>query len=112
MTAPITTTKIDQTIFSNNTKKNIKLPSFVEYFLIYWVISFVIEEARQYIFGDAETKIVKNKLLHYFENNWNYFDISGCLVFSIGMSLRFLSISTNETLFVAARIILCIDLFI
>jgi hypothetical protein len=57
----------------------------------------------KYFIGDAETKIIKNKLLHYFENNWNYFDIIGCLVFSIGMSLRFISIKTDENLFIAAR---------
>lgn len=56
--------------------------------------------------------MLKNKLLHYFENNWNYLDISGCLVFSIGISLRFLAMSTGETLFVASRIVLCMDLCI
>lgn len=65
----------------------------------------------KYFFGDAETKILKNKLLHYFANNWNYLDISGGLMFTIGMSMRFISIMTkNENLFLTARIILCIDL--
>lgn len=107
--------------------KKVKLPSWIEYLLIYWIFAFMAEEARQvifiyinqyvkliflnaffyaqYFYGDAETKVLKNKLLHYFENNWNYLDISGCLVFSIGMSLRFLSITTNENLFIAARYI-------
>lgn len=48
--------------------------------------------------------MLKNKLLHYFENNWNYLDISGCLVFSIGICLRFLAMSTGEGLFIAARL--------
>ena len=84
-------------------RRVLKKPSLIEYLLIYWMFSFALEEFRQYFFGESETKILKNKLMHYFANNWNYLDISGCLVFSIGMSLRFISLSTDENLFIAAR---------
>jgi hypothetical protein len=97
------TNETSNSTFIEFRRRVIKMPSWIEYLLIYWMFAFVLEEARQYFFGDAETKILKNKLLHYFENNWNYLDISGCLVFSIGMSLRFISMNSNENLFIAAR---------
>ena len=56
--------------------------------------------------------MVKNNILHYFENKRNYFDIAAPLIFTIGMSLRFLSLNSNENVFISARLILCIDLIV
>ena len=43
----------------------------------------------------------------YLRDNWNYLDITGCLVFSIGMIVRFFSFFLkDESLFIIARYLL------
>ena len=45
------------------------------------------------------------------DNSWNYIDICGCVLFILAVILRFLAIAiTNENIFIAARILLAIDL--
>ncbi len=80
---------------------------------MFWILMFILEEFRQYYFGDSQTKVIKNRLRQYLANQWNYLDISGCLVFIIGMSLRLIAFARHaEGVFIAARLVLCIDLCI
>ncbi len=127
-------TLISSMIFRNNrtymymTRNRVKSPSWIEYLLVFWAFAFLVEEIRQVqlslynrflfsflkvnfyfsclikYFSESETKILNNRLKHYFENSWNYIDLSGCLVFGIGIALRFTSIRTNESMFKAARL--------
>lgn len=85
-------------------ERSVKEPSIAEFVLILWIFSFMMEEVRQYFLGDSETKLMKNRLRHYLANNWNYLDLSGCLVFMIGMSLRFVCLyGDGEKLFEISR---------
>lgn len=45
----------------------------------------------KYVFGDSQVNWRK-KLIRYLRDSWNYLDIIGCCLFSIGMSLNFLAI--------------------
>ncbi len=86
------------------------MPSFSEFFLIFWVISFIVDEIYQFHFSEGRNKF-KSKILKYMDNIWNYFDICGCFIFIIAICLRFIAIFIrNENVFIAARILLAIDL--
>ena len=39
----------------------------------------------------------------YFEDYWNYIDIVGCTLFFVGITLRFISLKTNYTIFLYSR---------
>ena len=43
------------------------------------------------------------KINKYFADGWNYIDILGIVFFLIGLTLRIVSLFTNETVFIAAR---------
>jgi hypothetical protein len=45
----------------------------------------------------------KTKLIKYFDDMWNYLDVTGCLLFIIGISLRFLALNLNENIFIYGR---------
>ena len=90
--------------------KTISKPSRIEFVLLFWIISLLVEEMRQFVFSETDSKI-KNKLFRYFQDNWNYIDLFGCVSFLCGFSLRVLAFfSSSETLFTLARIIYVIDL--
>jgi hypothetical protein len=53
------------------------------------------------------------RLLKLILDGWNYFDIAGCLFFSIAFIFRAASIwRKDENLYIAARILFCIDLVV
>lgn len=60
--------------------------------------------------GDKENSSFGSKAMKYLGMGWNYIDIIGCILFTIAMALRFIALGTNESVFIAARIILAIDL--
>jgi hypothetical protein len=93
------------------TSKKYSSESIIEFILIYWVITLVLEELRQLLLNDAKVKIGK-KIYNYINDQWNYLDITGCLFFIIAIFLRIVSFFYGKDYFIAARIILCIDLFI
>jgi len=88
------------------------IPSFwsPESFLIFWVFWFIVDEIHQ--FWRVKGKF-KSKILKYMDNRWNYLDICGCFLFIIAICLRFIAIFIrNENVFIAARILLAIDLVV
>lgn len=80
----------------------VKYPSPIEYLLIIWILSFILDEMRQFFLTDNEIAI-KKKLVRYLRDQWNYLDIMGCFFFSIAMILRIVSLFTTIDLFIAAR---------
>ena len=118
----------NQTAYANQTKSSIRQAisgvSNPEIVLIFWVFSLLIDEVYQvnpnlkykinlkalkfssqiwkFYFGDSDSRF-KIKFVKYFENHWNYIDIVGCTLFTIGTSLRFVSFVTNEDIFICAR---------
>lgn len=79
--------------------------SIPEVVLIIWVSTFFIEEVRKFYMH--ESKIFKSKLKYYALQNWNIIGIVALTLFFAGLALRFIP---NESCFLAARIILCIDI--
>jgi hypothetical protein len=56
--------------------------------------------------GDSSTRNSYLKIKSYLNDSWNYLDIFGCLIFSIGMVMRFAAFFTDgdaDDLFTAAR---------
>lgn len=81
--------------------------SIPEIILIIWVSVFTLEEIRKCI--KNESNVWKGKLKGYLLNNWNSVTVVSILLFFIGITLRFIP---NEKCFLAARVILCIDIII
>lgn len=53
---------------------------------------------------------LKKKAMLYFEDKWNYLDLLGCLLSTVGIIIRYVSLFTSEEVFFVARIILCLSL--
>ena len=88
--------------------RQIARPSLSECILMFWVFTFTLDEILQF---NSEVKDkFKSKILKYLDNNWNYLDIFGCVLFIVAMCLRFVAMVTDENVFIAARIVLAIDL--
>jgi len=107
----------NQTIFSvapivqmpTNHKKSIADPHWLEYIVIAWVFAFCCQEVFQLLEGSQRGFF--NNIVDYIEDWWNYLDITGCLLFLIGIIARFLAyFFVHRPLFIFARIVLCIDL--
>ena len=81
--------------------KRIAQPSLPECILMFWVFTFTLDKIHQFRFVGKEK---------YFDNSWNYLDILGCVLFIVAMCLRFVAMVTDENVFIAARIVLAIDL--
>jgi hypothetical protein len=82
-----------------------------EFLLIFWVSTLILDEVHQFIRSSKDRDKFRSKLVKYLDNSWNYIDICGCVLFILGMLLRFLAIAiTNEDVFTAARFLLAIDL--
>ena len=57
------------------------------------------------------TRNVYLKIKYYFNDNWNYLDISGCIIFSLGISLRNVAyFQEDENTFTAARFVLSLHI--
>ena len=103
-------------------RSKISKPSWVQYLLIVWIFSFICEEIRnvraldhwsstghsanfdlefKFLGNDADTW--NTRIFYYFQDLWNYFDMAGCTLFLVGMTLRFVAVITNEDVFTAAR---------
>lgn len=81
------------------------VPSFIEYFLLFWVVSLFIEEGRQFISSETDSKL-KNKLFRYFNDRWNYLDLCGCLAFILAFIVRTISsIFSSKEIFLLARLV-------
>ncbi|CAF0758789.1 unnamed protein product [Brachionus calyciflorus] len=101
----------NSTIEEKSRRKIYNKPAFTEILITFWIITYITEEFRQFLFNSSE-KTLRNKVYKYFKDTWNYIDLFGCSIFLIGFSLRIASIFTNENLFIAARIIYAFDLSI
>jgi hypothetical protein len=65
------------------------------------------------LINDGEGVKVKLMIKTYFNDSLNYFDIMGCFLFFVGAILRTISyFKEDEEIFVAARLIFCVDLTI
>jgi hypothetical protein len=80
-------------------KRKIKLTRLLltEYILIFWVFSFMADEFYQlYLENGIVHFKFKSKFTKYFDNYWNYLDITGCGLFLVGVILKFISMKTDE----------------
>ncbi|KAH9505775.1 Transient receptor putative cation channel sub M member 2 [Bulinus truncatus] len=78
---------------------------FMEGILIFWVVSILMEEIREFLISSAHS--VKSKLKTYVSNRWNILDILCILLFVLGFILRFIP---DEDFMTAARVVLSINL--
>ena len=81
--------------------------SIPEIILIMWVSVFTLEEIRKFIKNEAN--VLKGKLKSYLFSNWNLVTVVAIFLFFVGITLRFIP---DENCFLAARVILCIDIII
>jgi hypothetical protein len=81
--------------------------SILEIVLIFWVITFTIDEVR--VFHNIERNIFKAKLIFFFTNYINVIKLAALFFFYVGIVLRF---SPCDNCYQAARIILCLDLIL
>ena len=80
------------------------MPTILQYLISFWVFTFYCEELRQFLRGNSITRNFYLKVKSYLNDNWNYLDIIGCIIFSIGMSMRITAFYQNdENTFIAAR---------
>lgn len=111
-------------------KKYLASPHWLEYVIIYWVFSFVCQEVFQVFssfnskFSDIYITLIYiyfafwniSKLINSYrgslvklfvifaQDRWNYIDLIGCLMFIIGMLMRFLAIfMIDNDLFISSR---------
>jgi len=77
--------------------------SWIEYFLTYWIVSFLFR-----LIFEAIMKF-KSKIW----NRWNYLNLVGCILFFIAITLRYIAMN-NKSLntFKVARVVLCVDLLV
>ena len=76
-----------------------------EIVLIIWVSVFVLEELRELYIN--ESKVLRGKIKSYMLQNWNWLGVIAIIMFYVGITLRFIS---NDQCFLAARVILCVDI--
>jgi hypothetical protein len=113
--------------FTELKKDNLKLPTILEYVLIFWMVTIIIEEIRQVSLneiGDSMkicdnykffiiliklffadfTSSLKMKLTRYLNDGWNYLDMGGCFFFFLGILLRDIALfQKDENTFKLAR---------
>ncbi|CAF0977505.1 unnamed protein product [Brachionus calyciflorus] len=79
--------------------------SVLEIVLIIWILTFTCEEIRQFYLN--ENRVAKAKIKSFLFDFKNMLEIIGLCLFYVGMILRFIP---NYKCYLAARIILCIDI--
>ena len=90
----------------NKDTNNSYLPlSILEIVLIIWVFTYFCEEFRKFIMN--ETKLIWPKFKNYFFQNWNGLTMLSIILYFVAIILRFIP---NDSCFLAARIILSIDI--
>jgi hypothetical protein len=66
-----------------------------------------LEEFRKFI--KNESNVLKGKLKGYLKLNWNWITVISIVLFYAGITLRFIP---NAKCFLAARVLLCIDIIV
>lgn len=79
--------------------------SILEIVLIIWVLTFTCEEIRQFYLN--ENRVLKAKIISFVFDFKNLLEITGLVLFYVGMILRFIP---DYNCYSAARILLCIDI--
>ena len=111
------------------TVRAVQTPTFIEYLVTFWIISFFFEELNQVrtlclrnvrkIFKDKAffdflllSKIISIKtngtmqiqLNKYLDVGWNSIDVLGIFLFFVAFTMRLISLAANENFFIAARL--------
>lgn len=87
-----------------------KNTSIVEYVLIFWVITLILEETRQVIMDEGTS--LHRKLLSYITDIWNILDFLALLTFTLGFILKWIDSSTCPDCFEASRVVLAVNLML
>jgi hypothetical protein len=68
--------------------------TYLDFILSGWVFCLTVEEIKEAFFSKENT--LKLRILTYLRNNWNWLDLSGCLLYFLGFGIRLYSLICQE----------------